>query len=125
TSELFFWEDPCKAGIKVSETDGTKYFHGPGTGTPVFLAHGRAKSRDFIKGETQSSCSSWRDTVTTALIASFSMLGDMLVVTVDSLACVKRSTRTAVVEETGASQCPMSALVCFLPASTKTTHGQH
>uniref|UniRef100_A0A4W5MH15 Uncharacterized protein n=1 Tax=Hucho hucho TaxID=62062 RepID=A0A4W5MH15_9TELE len=50
TSELFFWEDPRKVGIEVSEADGTKYFHGPGTGTPVYLAHGRAKRRDFIKG---------------------------------------------------------------------------
>ncbi|KAL0966179.1 hypothetical protein UPYG_G00291960 [Umbra pygmaea] len=50
TSELFFWDDPLKVGVEVSETDGVKYFRGPGAGTPVYLTHGRAKSREFIKG---------------------------------------------------------------------------
>ena len=50
TSELFFWDDPRKVGVEVSAADGTKYFRGPGAGTTAYLTHGRAKSRDFIKG---------------------------------------------------------------------------
>ncbi|XP_010882438.2 meprin A subunit beta [Esox lucius] len=164
TSEVFFWDDPRKVGVEVSQADGTKYFRGPGAGTPTYLSHGRAKSRDFIKGGdaiflltmedvahltvTQpippstvppvptatttmlppDTCSNiicenagvclvddgtavcrcavgedwWyygeycqhrgsaQDTMTTALIASFSVLGAMLVVTAVSVVCVKR-----------------------------------
>ncbi|KAM4727986.1 meprin A subunit beta-like [Anableps anableps] len=50
-SELFFWDDPRKVGAEVTDTDGSKYFRGPGLGTAVYLTHLRAKSRDFIKGE--------------------------------------------------------------------------
>ncbi|XP_059200939.1 meprin A subunit beta [Centropristis striata] len=46
----FFWDDPRKVGVEVTHTDGSKYFRGPGAGTPVYLTHLRAKSRDFIKG---------------------------------------------------------------------------
>ncbi len=46
----FFWDDPRKVGVKVTEEDGTEYFRGPGAGTPVFLTQARALSRDFIKG---------------------------------------------------------------------------
>lgn len=46
----FFWDDPRKVGSEVTDTDGSKYFRGPGLGTPVYLTHLRAKSRDFIKG---------------------------------------------------------------------------
>uniref|UniRef100_A0A3Q2DGZ0 Metalloendopeptidase n=1 Tax=Cyprinodon variegatus TaxID=28743 RepID=A0A3Q2DGZ0_CYPVA len=49
-SDLFFWDDPRKVGVEVTFTDGSKYFRGPGAGTPVYLTHLRAKSRDFIKG---------------------------------------------------------------------------
>ncbi|XP_056248434.1 meprin A subunit beta-like isoform X1 [Seriola aureovittata] len=49
-SSQFFWDDPRKVGFEVTHTDGSKYFRGPGTGTPVYLTHLRAKSRDFIKG---------------------------------------------------------------------------
>ncbi|KAM6948725.1 meprin A subunit beta [Aplochiton taeniatus] len=49
-SDMFFWDDPRKVGTEVTHTDGTKYFRGPGSGTPVYLTHGRARSRDFIKG---------------------------------------------------------------------------
>ncbi|XP_041659005.1 meprin A subunit beta [Cheilinus undulatus] len=49
-SDQFFWDDPRKVGIEVTDSDGSKYFRGPGAGTPVYLTHLRAKSRDFIKG---------------------------------------------------------------------------
>ncbi|XP_043990309.1 meprin A subunit beta [Gambusia affinis] len=49
-SDLFFWDDPRKVGTEVTDTDGSKYFRGPGFGTPVYLTHLRAKSRDFMKG---------------------------------------------------------------------------
>ncbi|XP_071782608.1 meprin A subunit beta [Centroberyx gerrardi] len=49
-SGAFFWDDPRKVGYEVTDTDGTKYSRGPGLGTPVYLTHLRAKSRDFIKG---------------------------------------------------------------------------
>lgn len=45
----FFWDDPRKVGTEVTDTDGSKYFRGPGLGTAVYLTHLRAKSRDFIK----------------------------------------------------------------------------
>uniref|UniRef100_A0A4W5KZD0 Meprin A subunit n=1 Tax=Hucho hucho TaxID=62062 RepID=A0A4W5KZD0_9TELE len=170
SSELFFWDDPRNVGVEVSEADGTKYFRGPGAGTTVYLTHGRAKSRDFIKGGdaiflltmedvshltvTQTIPSStlppvttvttailpptdpcskvtcgnegvcvvdagnavcrcavgddwWhygencqyqgstQDTMTTALIASFSVLGGMLVVTAVSVVCVKRKNKNS------------------------------
>lgn len=49
-SDSFFWDDPRKVGVEVTHPDGFKYFRGPGAGTPVYLTHLRAKSRDFIKG---------------------------------------------------------------------------
>ncbi|XP_069548036.1 meprin A subunit beta [Brachyistius frenatus] len=49
-SDQFFWDDPRKVGVEVNDTDGLKYFRGPGAGTAVYLTHLRAKSRDFIKG---------------------------------------------------------------------------
>ncbi|XP_061654655.1 meprin A subunit beta isoform X3 [Phyllopteryx taeniolatus] len=49
SSELF-WDDPRKVGVEVTDTDGSKYFRGPGAGTSAYLTHLRAKSRDFIKG---------------------------------------------------------------------------
>ncbi|KAJ4937396.1 hypothetical protein JOQ06_001957 [Pogonophryne albipinna] len=49
-SDTFFWDDPRKVGVEVTQTDGSKYFRGPGAGTVVYLTHLRAKSRDFIKG---------------------------------------------------------------------------
>uniref|UniRef100_A0A3Q3XE61 Metalloendopeptidase n=1 Tax=Mola mola TaxID=94237 RepID=A0A3Q3XE61_MOLML len=45
-----FWDDPRKVGVEVNDTDGSTYFRGPGSGTPVYLTQLRAKSRDFIKG---------------------------------------------------------------------------
>ncbi|XP_067218288.1 meprin A subunit beta [Chanodichthys erythropterus] len=49
-TELFFWDDPRKVGVKVTGDSGTEYFRGPGAGTPVYLTQARALSRDFIKG---------------------------------------------------------------------------
>ncbi|GLD74673.1 meprin A subunit beta isoform X1 [Lates japonicus] len=49
-SDVFFWDDPRKVGVEVTDTDGSRYFRGPGAGTPVYLTHLRARSRDFIKG---------------------------------------------------------------------------
>ena len=45
-----FWDDPRKVGMEVAGPDGSSYFRGPGQGTPVYLTHLRARSRDFIKG---------------------------------------------------------------------------
>ncbi|XP_051943786.1 meprin A subunit beta [Hippocampus zosterae] len=49
-SNRLFWDDPRKVGVEVTDSDGSKYFRGPGTGTSVYLTHLRARSRDFIKG---------------------------------------------------------------------------
>lgn len=49
-SDQFFWDNPRKVGVEVTDPDGSKYFRGPGAGTAVYLTHLRAKSRDFIKG---------------------------------------------------------------------------
>ncbi|KAF3858197.1 hypothetical protein F7725_011398 [Dissostichus mawsoni] len=59
-SDTFFWDDPRKVGVEVTQTDGSKYFRGPGAGTAVYLTHLRAKSRDFIKGEMPSFSLPWR-----------------------------------------------------------------
>lgn len=47
----FYWDDPRKVGSKVSMSDGSFYYRGPGLGTSSFLAHNRLKSRNFIKGD--------------------------------------------------------------------------
>lgn len=49
SSDNFFWDDPRKVGPEVTAPDGLKYFQGPRAGTPVYLTHLRARSRDFIK----------------------------------------------------------------------------
>ncbi|XP_067308263.1 meprin A subunit beta [Pseudorasbora parva] len=49
-TENFFWDDPRKVGVKVTDGIGIEYFRGPGAGTPVYLTQARALSRDFIKG---------------------------------------------------------------------------
>ncbi|XP_056277586.1 meprin A subunit beta [Pseudoliparis swirei] len=48
-SDSFFWDDPRKVGVEVTQ-DGNTFFRGPGAGTAVYLTRLRAKSRDFIKG---------------------------------------------------------------------------
>ncbi|XP_048452181.1 meprin A subunit beta [Rhincodon typus] len=47
----YFWDRPDKVGVLVTDTDGTRYYQGPGRGTNVFLSHERLKSREFIKGD--------------------------------------------------------------------------
>uniref|UniRef100_A0A3B4G693 Metalloendopeptidase n=1 Tax=Pundamilia nyererei TaxID=303518 RepID=A0A3B4G693_9CICH len=110
-SDEFFWDDPRKVGVEVTDTDGSKYFRGPGYGTAAYLTHLRAKSRDFIKGgdaiflltmEGKSTrytrfililCQhrgSNSDKTTLALASSLSVLAVMLVVTVVSVICVKK-----------------------------------
>ncbi|XP_053485712.1 meprin A subunit beta [Ictalurus furcatus] len=49
-STMFFWDNPRKVGMEVTDGDGTKYFRGPGFGTSVYLTQARALSREFIKG---------------------------------------------------------------------------
>ncbi|XP_068445718.1 meprin A subunit beta [Clinocottus analis] len=46
----YYWDDPRKVGSKVTASDGSSYYRGPGTGTSSFLTHSRLKSRNFIKG---------------------------------------------------------------------------
>ncbi|XP_068175405.1 meprin A subunit beta [Antennarius striatus] len=47
----FYWDDPKKVGSKVTASDGTYYYRGPGTGTSTFITHSRLRSRNFIKGD--------------------------------------------------------------------------
>uniref|UniRef100_A0A8C2XUC1 Metalloendopeptidase n=1 Tax=Cyclopterus lumpus TaxID=8103 RepID=A0A8C2XUC1_CYCLU len=47
----YYWDDPRKVGYKVTASDGSFYYRGPGTGTSSFLTHSRLKSRNFIKGD--------------------------------------------------------------------------
>ncbi|KAL2097266.1 hypothetical protein ACEWY4_006473 [Coilia grayii] len=49
-TNILVWDDPRKVGSQFTDPDGTKYFRGPGSGTPVYLTQSRARSRDFIKG---------------------------------------------------------------------------
>lgn len=51
TGTEFYWDDPRKVGSKVTASDGSSYYRGPGTGTSSFITHSRLKSRDFIKGD--------------------------------------------------------------------------
>uniref|UniRef100_A0A3Q2QSP3 Metalloendopeptidase n=1 Tax=Fundulus heteroclitus TaxID=8078 RepID=A0A3Q2QSP3_FUNHE len=88
-SDLFFWDDPRKVGAEVTEPDGSRYFRGPGAGTPVYLTHLRAKSRDFIKGGDAIFLGSTQDKTTLALASSLSVLGAMLLITVVSVLCIK------------------------------------
>uniref|UniRef100_A0A8C5EM71 Metalloendopeptidase n=1 Tax=Gouania willdenowi TaxID=441366 RepID=A0A8C5EM71_GOUWI len=46
-----YWDNPSKVGSKVTASDGTTYYRGPGFGTSSFLSHRRIKSRNFIKGD--------------------------------------------------------------------------
>nr|XP_020476553.1 meprin A subunit beta-like [Monopterus albus] len=47
----FYWGDPRKVGSKVTESDGSYYYRGPGSGTRTFITHSRLRSRNFIKGD--------------------------------------------------------------------------
>ncbi|XP_018525307.1 meprin A subunit beta [Lates calcarifer] len=47
----YYWDDPSKVGSKVTASDGSYYYRGPGTGTSSFITHSRLRSRKFIKGD--------------------------------------------------------------------------
>lgn len=47
----YYWDNPSKVGSKVTVSDGSHYYRGPGTGTSSFITHSRLKSRNFIKGD--------------------------------------------------------------------------
>lgn len=51
TGTELYWDDPKKVGSKVTTSDGSYYYRGPGYGTSTFLSHSRLKSRSFIKGD--------------------------------------------------------------------------
>ncbi len=46
----YIWDDPRKVGCLVTDTDGSKFYRGPGYGTSNYITHDRLKSRNFIKG---------------------------------------------------------------------------
>uniref|UniRef100_A0A8C1XPY1 Metalloendopeptidase n=1 Tax=Cyprinus carpio TaxID=7962 RepID=A0A8C1XPY1_CYPCA len=46
----YFWDNPRKVGSLVNDTDGSKYYRGPGYGTSNYITHDRLKSLSFIKG---------------------------------------------------------------------------
>ncbi|CAJ1059681.1 meprin A subunit beta-like isoform X1 [Xyrichtys novacula] len=47
----YYWDDPRKVGSKVTSSDGSSYYRGPGQGTSTFITHSRLKSRNYIKGD--------------------------------------------------------------------------
>ncbi|XP_040895413.1 meprin A subunit beta [Toxotes jaculatrix] len=47
----YYWDDPRKVGSKVTASDGSYYYRGPGTGTSSFITHSRLRNRKFIKGD--------------------------------------------------------------------------
>lgn len=47
----FYWDDPSKVGYKVTLSDGSFYYRGPGYGTSTFIAHNVLMTRNFIKGD--------------------------------------------------------------------------
>lgn len=47
----FYWDDPRRVGSKVTASDGSFYYRGPGYGSSTFIAHSRLKSRNLIKGD--------------------------------------------------------------------------
>ncbi|XP_043921786.1 meprin A subunit beta-like [Protopterus annectens] len=51
SSAYYFWDNPSKTGIPVTDPNGEKYFRGPGKGTSAFITHDRLHSRDYIKGD--------------------------------------------------------------------------
>ncbi|KAL6108543.1 uncharacterized protein ACO6RY_19049 [Pungitius sinensis] len=47
----YYWDNPKKVGSKVTASDGSYFYRGPGSGTSTFITHSRLKSREFIKGD--------------------------------------------------------------------------
>ncbi|XP_059196309.1 meprin A subunit beta-like isoform X2 [Centropristis striata] len=46
-----YWDDPREVGSKITASDGTYYYRGPGNGKKKFISHSGLKSRKFIKGD--------------------------------------------------------------------------
>ncbi|XP_050956851.1 meprin A subunit beta isoform X1 [Labeo rohita] len=47
----YFWDNPRKVGSLVTDSNGSKYYRGPGYGYKSYITHDRLKSRSFIKGD--------------------------------------------------------------------------
>ncbi|XP_059369053.1 meprin A subunit beta-like isoform X2 [Carassius carassius] len=47
----YFWDDPRKVGSLVTDTNGKKFYRGPGYKISNYITHDRLKSRSFIKGD--------------------------------------------------------------------------
>lgn len=47
----FYWDDPRNVGSKISLSDGSFYYRGPGLGSSSFLTHDLLRSRNFMKGD--------------------------------------------------------------------------
>ncbi|CAB1451672.1 unnamed protein product [Pleuronectes platessa] len=47
----YYWDDPREVGSKVTQSDGSFYYRGPGFGSSTFIKHSRLRSRQFIKGD--------------------------------------------------------------------------
>nr|XP_040039993.1 meprin A subunit beta-like [Gasterosteus aculeatus aculeatus] len=47
----YYWDNPREVGSKVTGSDGSYFYRGPGSGTSTFITHSRLKSRKFIKGD--------------------------------------------------------------------------
>ncbi|XP_030582905.1 meprin A subunit beta [Archocentrus centrarchus] len=47
----YYWDNPRNVGSKITESDGSYYYRGPGSGTSTFITQSRLKSRNFIKGD--------------------------------------------------------------------------
>ncbi|XP_034558914.1 meprin A subunit beta-like [Notolabrus celidotus] len=47
----YYWDDPRRVGSKVTSSDGSYYYRGPGYGTSTYMTHSRLKSRNYIKGD--------------------------------------------------------------------------
>uniref|UniRef100_H3DCL9 Metalloendopeptidase n=1 Tax=Tetraodon nigroviridis TaxID=99883 RepID=H3DCL9_TETNG len=69
----FYWDDPRKVGSKITASDGSFYYRGPGYGTSTFIAHSRLRSRNFLKGDDAFFLLSFEDI--SALLVSQPLLG--------------------------------------------------
>ncbi|RXN38303.1 meprin A subunit beta-like protein [Labeo rohita] len=47
----YFWDNPRKVGSLVTDSNGSKYYRGPGYGYKSYITHDHLKSRSFIKGD--------------------------------------------------------------------------
>uniref|UniRef100_A0A671MXZ3 Metalloendopeptidase n=1 Tax=Sinocyclocheilus anshuiensis TaxID=1608454 RepID=A0A671MXZ3_9TELE len=44
----YFWDDPRKVGSLVTDTDGSSYYRGPGSGTSIYITHDRSFKGDNV-----------------------------------------------------------------------------